>query len=588
MMKNEDQDHILSIEDAGRSTPQPVLSWRSCLEMIAKVPMPVWNRISIISSVIGVSADPLFFYVPFIDEENKCIGVDKKLRIAVLILRSLTDSTTLVYIMHHIRKTLFKHVGSESTGWNWNIAKKSFLKFLFQILIVLPVPQVLVLVLFFRMRGDKYFEDRMMMNIFLLVQYVPRMYQIYLLSKQLTKHVGILIKGVFYLFMYILASHILGAFFYFLSIQRVTSCWHQTCRITGGCRTTYHCGDHTSTSVNITLLTELCPISPSNATMFDFGIFGNGLQSGNLGLKDFSEKVFYFVWWGLRNLSNFGTNLETSSYLWENCLAILISVMGLLLFLYLIGNVQQCMQWEAEKDEVLKRLKKSKENIEFWMDDRGVDDEKLRKEIMADIDNIPEEKKGADLDDLFSILSEETSKSLKYLLCMKMLKNVPKLQGMTDFVLRSICSYLEPVLYKDGSFFVKVGEPLDRLILVTDGNMLVYSSNSIHRSVEDGGVYGDEQLLSWASSSSNMFVSLTNIPISKENVKCITKVKGFVIRAEDLGKMSMYKHTRNSTESNLGKEIAFSSISTETSPFSNQPTSTVPTLDVDPTSFKGL
>lgn len=159
---------------------------------------------------------------------------------------------------------------------------------------------------------------------------------------------------------------------------------------------------------------------------------------------------------------------------------------------------------------------------------------------------------------------------------------------MTDFVLRSICSYLEPVLYKDGSFFVKVGEPLDRLILVTDGNMLVYTSNSIHRSVEDGGVYGDEQLLSWASSNSNMFVSLTNIPISKENVKCITKVKGFVIRAEDLGKMSMYKHTRNSTESNLGKEIAFSSISTETSPFSNQPTSTVPTLDVDPTSFKGL
>lgn len=101
---------------------------------------------------------------------------------------------------------------------------------------------------------------------------------------------------------FLLKFQILGAFFYFFSIQRVTSCWHQTCRITGGCRTTYHCGDHTSTSVNITLLTELCPISPSNATMFDFGIFGNGLQSGNLGLIDFSEKVFYFVWWGLRNL----------------------------------------------------------------------------------------------------------------------------------------------------------------------------------------------------------------------------------------------------------------------------------------------
>lgn len=43
----------------------------------------------------------------------------------------------------------------------------------------------------------------------------------------------------------------------------------------------------------------------------------------------------------VRLCSNFGTNLTvTSSYVWENLFAILISVIGLLLFLYLIGNVQ--------------------------------------------------------------------------------------------------------------------------------------------------------------------------------------------------------------------------------------------------------
>lgn len=118
--------------------------------MISVIPMPVWNRISVISSVIGVSSDPLFFYVPFIDDDNKCIGVDKKLRIAALILRSLTDITSVVYILHHIRKAL-KHVESESTRRNSNRFNKFFqefsikkfsIYFMFHIFIVLPIPQV--------------------------------------------------------------------------------------------------------------------------------------------------------------------------------------------------------------------------------------------------------------------------------------------------------------------------------------------------------------------------------------------------------------------------------------------------------------
>lgn len=48
----------------------------------------------------------------------------------------------------------------------------------------------------------------MILNTFLLVQYLPRLYQIHVLSKQLTKHVGIWLKGVFFLCMYILASHV--------------------------------------------------------------------------------------------------------------------------------------------------------------------------------------------------------------------------------------------------------------------------------------------------------------------------------------------------------------------------------------------
>ncbi|PRQ38051.1 hypothetical protein RchiOBHm_Chr4g0409521 [Rosa chinensis] len=89
-------------------------------------------------------------------------------------------------------------------------------------------------------------------------------------------------------------------------------------------------------------LDEFCLVDvPANATApFHFGIFLDSLKSGNMGQINFAKKISYSFWWGLRNLSNFGTNLETSTYVWENCFAILTSTVGLLLFLYLIGKVQ--------------------------------------------------------------------------------------------------------------------------------------------------------------------------------------------------------------------------------------------------------
>lgn len=43
--------------------------------------------------------------------------------------------------------------------------------------------------------------------------------------------------------------------------------------------------------------------------------------------------------------SSLGQNLQTSNHIWESCFAIFISIAGLLLFLYLIGNVQVSIQF---------------------------------------------------------------------------------------------------------------------------------------------------------------------------------------------------------------------------------------------------
>jgi len=46
----------------------------------------------------------------------------------------------------------------------------------------------------------------------------------------------------------------------------------------------------------------------------------------------------FFVVFSTR--SSLGQNLETSTYVWENCFAILIAIAGLVLFAFLIGNMQ--------------------------------------------------------------------------------------------------------------------------------------------------------------------------------------------------------------------------------------------------------
>ena len=53
--------------------------------------LPIWNNIFVISCVFAVSCDPLFFYIPIINEESKCLILDTKLKTIALVFRLLID-----------------------------------------------------------------------------------------------------------------------------------------------------------------------------------------------------------------------------------------------------------------------------------------------------------------------------------------------------------------------------------------------------------------------------------------------------------------------------------------------------------------
>ena len=98
---------------------------------------------------------------------------------------------------------------------------------------------------------------------------------------------------------------VLGAFWYFLSIEREIACWHEACENHIECNQTFfQCDNVLHKSGNYAFLNDVCQIDPpyKSKTLFDFGIFLEALQSRVVQSKKFSEKFFHCFWWGLRNL----------------------------------------------------------------------------------------------------------------------------------------------------------------------------------------------------------------------------------------------------------------------------------------------
>ncbi|XP_075673250.1 cyclic nucleotide-gated ion channel 1-like isoform X2 [Castanea sativa] len=309
-----------------------------------------YDELLVFCRAIAVSLDPLFFYVPVIKEDKKCIELNKVLWIIAIVSRSVTDIIYLVYFVVESIK-LRDESNDESNTTVWAKGRRHLWSIMVNVLVILPIPQVVMSSIFSEMRRTKT-SNIIILNSLILLQYWPRVFKIYrpwkaLISAEKSNKASLLIKASLNLFLYILAGHVLGAIWYFFSTQRLTACWHKACEIHRN-EISFDCD---RSFRKLYFLDDFCPIDTPNSSTFDFGIFLEARRSGILESTDFLQKVFYCFSWGIRNLSSFGSNLQTSSYIWENFFALGISISGLLLFLYFMGN----LQWDKKhnyKDEM--------------------------------------------------------------------------------------------------------------------------------------------------------------------------------------------------------------------------------------------
>ncbi|MQL76411.1 hypothetical protein Taro_008784 [Colocasia esculenta] len=114
------------------------------------------------------------------------------------------------------------------------------------------------------------------------------------------------------LLLYMLASHVLGASWYLLSIERQTTCWKSECKKERDFSNATHClpryldCDSSSSASQLwarsTQVFINCNASNGDIA-FQFGIFQNALTTGAVSAK-FMKKYLYCLWWGLQNLSS--------------------------------------------------------------------------------------------------------------------------------------------------------------------------------------------------------------------------------------------------------------------------------------------
>ncbi|GLT46660.1 hypothetical protein SLA2020_204030 [Shorea laevis] len=544
-------------------------SWKKILDPQGSF-LEIWNKIFLLACIIALALDPLFFYTPVVvnDETQKCLNLNKKLADIACVLRTLMDAFYIIHMIFQFR-TGFIATPSRVFGRGelivdpWAIAKRYFFTyFIIDVLSILPLPQLVILLVPSLKNRPVAFVTKESLKYIIFCQYIPRIVRIVPLYIEVTRTSGIITEtawagAALNLFLYMLASHFLGAIWYMISVERQERCWgdvardswEDVARDAGGRsynRSLLYCTSNDSTDHGLAesfrALQRLlkrntsCPlIKPDdieNSTDFNFGIFFDALQLEIVETTSFRKKFFYCFWWGLRNLSSVGQNLQTSTFVWEIVFAVVISIAGLVLFALLIGNMQKYLQSTGVRVEEM-RVKRT--DAEQWMKHRMLP-ENLRERIRRYQQYKWQQTRGVEEESLINCLPRDLRRDIKHHLCLDLLMRVPMFEKMDEQLLDAMCDRLKPVLYTEKSYIEREGDPVEEMLFIIRGNLVSTTTNGgitgFFNAVNlKAGDFCGEALLTWAL---DPLQSSSHLPISTRTVQALSEVEAFALLADDL------------------------------------------------------
>ncbi|KAL2340362.1 hypothetical protein Fmac_008302 [Flemingia macrophylla] len=508
-----------------------------------------WNRVFIVSCLVALFVDPLYFYLPSVVENtgSSCVRTDLTLRIIVTFLRTIAD---VFYLLHLIIKFRTAYVAPSSRVFGRGelvmdpkkIARRYVRSdFFIDFIATLPLPQMVIWFIIPATRNPQTDHKNNALALIVLLQYIPRLYLIFPLSSQIIKATGVVTKtawagAAYNLLLYMLASHVLGASWYLLSLDRYTTCWKSFCKKETNPEKCFIYLDCSSFGIelrniwaNSTHVFSSC--DPSNEDInFKYGIFENAVTK-HVVSSNFIPKYLYCLWWGLQQLSSYGQNLDTSTFIGETSFAIVIAILGLVLFSHLIGNMQTYLQSITIR---LEEWRLKRRDTEEWMRHRQLPED-LRSRVRRFVQYKWLATRGVDEETILRALPADLRRDIQRHLCLDLVRRVPFFSQMDDQLLDAICERLVSSLSTQGTYIVREGDPVTEMLFIIRGRLDSSTTNGgrtgfFNSIILRPGDFCGEELLSWAL----LPKSTINLPSSTRTVKALSEVEAFALRAEDL------------------------------------------------------
>ncbi|XP_042501859.1 probable cyclic nucleotide-gated ion channel 20, chloroplastic isoform X2 [Macadamia integrifolia] len=480
-----------------------------------------WNKFFVIACLVAIFIDPLFFFlltvqqfrIAYVAPESRVVGAGD--------------------FVFHPKKIALHYL----RGY-----------FFIDLFIVLPLPQIIVLVIlpdYVGSSGANYAKS--LLRATLLLQYIPKLFRFLpLLAGQ--SPTGFIFESawanfVINLLTFILAGHVVGSCWYLLGLQRVNKCLEEACNNSQqrSCNDFIDCG-HGEKIAKFSSDPEWQSwLYNENATacFVTNGTFSYGIYNQAVSLTTMSSIVtryVYSLFWGFQQISTLAGNQVPSYFVWEVLFTMGIIGLGLLLFALLIGNMQNFLQALGKRRLDLQLRRR---DVEHWMRHRRLPEE-LRRKVRASERFNWSVTQGVDEEILMKDLPEDVQREIRHHL-FKFIKKVRIFALIEDPVLDVICERIRQSIYIQGSRILNVGEPVENMIFIVRGKLESIGEDSTVFPLSEGDVFGEE-LLTWCLEHSSMNKDGRRISIpapgqrllSNRIVKCLTNVEAFSLRAADL------------------------------------------------------
>ncbi|KAI8006289.1 Cyclic nucleotide-gated ion channel 4 [Camellia lanceoleosa] len=513
-----------------------------------------WNRVFLLVCATGLFVDPLFFYALSISDTCMCLFVDGWFAVTVTVLRCMTDALHVWNMWLQLKMTKRSYEAGSGGGEGSRVhngsartVALSYLKakkgFIFDLFVILPIPQVVLWVAIPALleRGS----TTVVMTVFLIMflfQYLPKIYHSVCLLRRMQNLSGYIFGTVWWgialnMIAYFVASHAVGACWYLLGIQRAAKCLREQCRETKGCGLRILACEEPIYYGTTSLVRDRARLvwgdnkqariaCLDNEDNFDFGAYKWTVQL--VANESRLEKILFPIFWGLMTLSTFG-NLESTTDWLEVVFIIIVLTTGLLLVTMLIGNIKVFLHATTSKKQAM-QLKMR--NIEWWMRRR-----RLPPPFKQRVRNYERQRwaamRGVDECEMIRNLPEGLRRDIKYHLCLDLVRQVPLFQHMDNLVLENICDRVKSLIFTKGETITREGDPVQRMLFVVRGHL--QSSQELRDGVKSccmlgpGNFSGDE-LLSWCLR--RPFVE--RLPPSSSTLLTLETTEAFGLEAEDV------------------------------------------------------